>query len=126
MKVLAVVLLLVVGVVFSCKKDKAERLLTEEEIAFRAHCDTAAVSYTNDVLPIINANCAISGCHAPPNGGNWDYTTYAGLKAKVDNGALKKRAVEEKSMPPTFSGLTLTQEEIDILHCWILDNGPNN
>ena len=43
---------------------------------------TTTVSFAADVHPILLANCAVSGCHVPPNPtGQFDQTTYAGIRA---------------------------------------------
>ncbi|HAV22758.1 MAG TPA: hypothetical protein DCX46_04545 [Bacteroidetes bacterium] len=40
------------------------------------------VSFATDVQPILNANCATSGCHAPPSpASGFDQTTWAGVRA---------------------------------------------
>lgn len=88
-------------------------------------CDIANVTYDVDIKPIISANCAIPGCHASGFGAG-DFTTYAGLKAKVDagiNGTVNDRVVILKDMP---LGGSLTQDEILKIDCWIKDGAPNN
>ena len=42
---------------FGCYKDKTVIFDTADEI-------TRTVSYTNDILPIFNKSCSISGCHS--------------------------------------------------------------
>jgi hypothetical protein len=115
--------IMLVGLLFvlSCRKDKAERMLTPDEIEFKKYCDSIGVTYTNDVYPIIHTNCVVPGCHGA--GATWDYTTYAGLKAKVDNGSFEQRVIIQRSMP---DGPPLSAQEIDILKCWLLDGAPNN
>ena len=63
-----------------------------------------------------------SGCHESGST-NGDYTSYAGLKAKVDNGKLMEQVVTLKLMP---QGATLPQADIDRIHCWIIQGGLNN
>jgi uncharacterized membrane protein len=90
-------------------------------------CTGIDPSYMNDIKPIIDESCALAGCHVA-GFVNGDYTTYAGLKSKVDNGSLSRRAVEDKDMPPSnTSGPTeLTTAQIQLIHCWIEDGAPNN
>ncbi|MFT7606221.1 MAG: hypothetical protein ACI8VT_003821 [Saprospiraceae bacterium] len=90
-------------------------------------CTGVDPSYMTDIKPIIDATCALAGCHVA-GFVNGDYTTYAGLKAKVDNGSLLRRAVEDKDMPsPDTTGPTsLSTDQIKLINCWIEDGAPNN
>ena len=90
-------------------------------------CTGSDPSYMNDILPIVNATCALAGCHEA-GFVNGDFTTYDGLKSKVDNGSLLQRAVEDKEMPPANSNgpTELTEEQIKLFNCWIEDGAPNN
>lgn len=86
-------------------------------------CDTIPpVTYTNFVKSILETNCtAFSNCHgtdAPPG---FDYTTYAGIKAKADNGKFYERVINLQNMPEADS---LSLDPCTLLHLqeW-LDNG---
>src|SRR5262245_29991962 len=76
-------------------------------------CDD--VSFTADVKPIINTYCVT--CHY---GGyqDGDFTTYEGLKAKVDNGAFSLRVIQQRTMPPTGNPAP-TEADIAKLKCWL-------
>ena len=66
-------------------------------------CDTSAsVTYTNYVKDVLATNCTVSGCHDNGAPAGFDYTTYAGIKAKADNGTFKTRViiVGTRDMPP--------------------------
>ena len=88
-------------------------------------CSNIPTSFTNDVVPIVNNACV--SCH---NSGYayGDFTSYLGIKAKIDNGSFKLRTIDQKSMPPSnLSGPTsLTSTELNILSCWIEAGSPNN
>lgn len=86
-------------------------------------CDTEDVTYTSHIRLIVNTNCAISGCHVTGGQGNGSFETYEGIKAKVDNGALRQRVLVEKSMPPTGS---LSDCELDQIEAWIDAGGPES
>ena len=90
-------------------------------------CTGINPSYMDDIKPIIDATCALAGCHVA-GFVNGDYTTYEGLKSKVDNGSLSRRVVEDKDMPPpdTSGPTELTTVQIQLIHCWIEDGAPNN
>ena len=65
-----------------------------------APCDLESITYLNDIKPIIDTNCAISGCHVPGTGRK-DLTTYQGLKDIVNDGRLVDRVIIQKDMPPS-------------------------
>jgi hypothetical protein len=95
----------------SCEKDEYKDL----------DCSTISSAYNANIKPIMNASCNAGGCH---NAGsvNGDFTTYAGLKAKADNGTLNKRVLRDKDMP-TSGPLPIEQRRQ--IKCW-LDNGALN
>ena len=90
-------------------------------------CEDVSISYANDILPIINSTCALSDCHVF-GFEHGDYTTYFGLKAKVDNGTLVTQVVSGRTMPPADSpGPTLlSNEQIQAFLCWINEGGLDN
>lgn len=102
--------------VTGCVKDVGKLPATSPPVAAN-FCDT--ISYSKHVKPIIANGCSTQGCH--DNGSlNGDYTTYAGLLIKVNNGSFKSR-VFNKNNPMPASGL-LPKEQLDVLQCW-LDKG---
>ena len=54
-----------------------------------------------------------------------DYSTYAGVKAKVDDGTFKLRVLDLKVMPPATRP-PLTEEDLAKIKCWLADGAPNN
>lgn len=85
-------------------------------------CTVTNAKYSTDILPIVTASCVKSGCH-DAGSSKGDYTTYDGLKAKVDNGTLQERVVEKQNMP---KGGDLLPEQRARIKCWIVAGGPNN
>jgi hypothetical protein len=85
------------------------------------NCATINAKYSANIVSIINGNCNSSGCHNAGSG-NGDFTTYAGLKVKADNGSLSNRVLYKKDMPVS---VTLSLDNRNILKCW-LDNGAQN
>ena len=55
-------------------------------------CDT--ITYTKHIKGIITKKCIYCHDGKGPNANNPDYTLHDGLKAKILNGALKKRVIE--------------------------------
>ena len=49
-----------------------------------APCDTAHITFSGSIKPILSASCSISGCHSgsnPPNGINLE--NYSGVKSQL-------------------------------------------
>jgi hypothetical protein len=105
----AIVLLYAVG---SCKKDEYKNL----------DCSTVSAKYGDNIKPIIISSCTQSSCHEQGSS-NGDFTTYAGLKEKVDNGSLEKRVLYDKNMPLTGA---LPLSERKKIKCWIENGAPDN
>jgi hypothetical protein len=101
---------------FSCYKDN------EEELYGNTNCNTAEVSFSKDIQPLVQAECATSGCHV--QGGNGIiFENYQNVKDKVDKGSLKNRVVVLKDMPPNSS---LSSCQIAHVEAWINAGAPNN
>ncbi len=49
-------------------------------------CDTTTVTWTATIQPIMQQNCAVSGCHdAQTQQSNYDFDKYADVKRAVDD-----------------------------------------
>ncbi len=104
----------------ACEYTSIEELKPEELVD---NCPTDSLSFQTDIKPIFVQNCNNSGCH---NSGsfNGDFTTYAGIKAKIDdNDKIRQRAVIKKDMP---AAAPLPDCEIRKLTAWLDAGAPNN
>lgn len=82
------------------------------------HGDTGT-SWSGQILPIIENNCATDGCH---NGiDRPDLRIYS--KAKF-YASFIKAFTQDRRMPP-FEG-TLSPVQIDLIACWVDDGAPEN
>lgn len=126
MKLFRSLLLLVILsiVAFACGKDDDDAMDCTE-------------TYNGNVKAIIDAACAYSGCHSGGDAGMFvpdgskDYTTYDGLLNNLTTGKFKDRTLDSLDMPPANfvpEGFPteLTQEELDILTCWVENGFPEN
>ncbi len=105
-----------------CYYDNAEELYEFEDQLNAADCVVLDVSYTNVIVPIIQGNCATTGCHVA--GGNGILLeNYNSVKAKVDNGTMLELVVNSKTMPPS---LPLTGCQVQQVESWINAGAPNN
>jgi len=99
-----------------CYYDNAEELYPGS-----LNCDVSNLNYDLVIKPIIDTNCAISGCHVSGTGRK-DLSTYQGVKDVVDDGRLNQYVVVEKSMPPSGPLSTCNIAKID---AWIKDGGSS-
>lgn len=78
----------------------------------------SGVSFETSISPIIQNKCAISGCHngtqAP------DFRVFKNIQ---DNAAQVKTLTGNRTMPQKGS---LTQNEIDLIACWVDDGALQN
>jgi hypothetical protein len=76
------------------------------------------VSWKDDVLPIVKTSCALNGCHdglVRPDLSRYDKAKFYAEKMK--------EFTQDGSMP--FEG-SITQEQIDLIACWVDDGAPDN
>ncbi|MBL0342473.1 MAG: hypothetical protein IPP71_17165 [Bacteroidetes bacterium] len=92
------------------------------------------LSFTNDVQPIIAANCTQSGCHNSSDGGSFSLETYESVLGKVSPGNGRKssiyrsitgRALEGGFMPQSPSQ-PLSEDQIRTIFVWIEQGALNN
>jgi uncharacterized membrane protein len=85
----------------------------------------SVISYAKTIAPLTAAQCSSAkGCHESGSV-DGDFTTYAGLKAKAEKGALYNRIVKLKDMP-AGSAYKLTDAERNFYGAWIAQGFPNN
>jgi len=101
----------------SCTKDK----LKEQE----GNCN-GDVAYSNHIKQIIDSSCAYSGCHDGGGGAPGNYTTYEKLEFFLDD-LFINRTIDVRDMPPNYAvgPKSLSQEDIDLLLCWIENDFKN-
>jgi hypothetical protein len=95
-------------------------------------CDTSAVSFSKDIVPIINANCAVSGgCHDAAGAAlsGHDYTSYAGVKAVATYDFI----ITDITWHPTAghnnmpkNGAKLPDCDINKIIRWVNEGAPDN
>jgi len=79
----------------------------------------SGVSFSNLVSPIISNSCAIPGCHVSGTG-RVNFGIFANIQARALE--IKSRTATG-NMPRTGS---LTQDEIDLIACWVDDGALDN
>lgn len=89
-------------------------------------CDTAQVSFSAKVSPIIAQNCAISGCHAGSNAtAGLNLTEFQTIQSIAQNGQLVGRVTGTGGalMPPSGS---LPDCDIALIKNWVNQGAPDN
>lgn len=103
----------------SCYYDNFKELNPEGALTTTSNCDTAAaISYTNQIVPIINNACL--GCHNPGSG---DLSNHASVQAYATSGNLYNR-VSTGNMPQ--GGPKLSDCDIAKIKKWADAGAPNN
>lgn len=82
----------------------------------------ASISFSADIEPLIQNNCAVSGCHVEGTG-RQVFTSYSNIEANASN--IRQR-VDTGVMPPANSGYDLTRQQRDDIVCWIDAGAKNN
>lgn len=100
-------------------------------------CTPGTVYFVNDVLPIFNSSCAMSGCHSAASAqdgvvlDNFANIMNTGKIKPNDPGDSEVYEVitendPDKIMPPPSSGITLTAQQINTIYVWIAQGAKNN
>lgn len=84
-------------------------------------CDSITATYNASVKDILDAKCAVAGCHL--NTQNPILNNYSQVFENSDRIAV--RSLDLKTMPK-FGMPQLTDEEIEILTCWREAGFPEN
>ncbi len=126
---LALLIVVIAACCSSCNSDKLDPVLP-------ADCDVL-VTYDNQVKSIIDRSCAYSGCHDGNGGGNppGNFQSYSGLESFLNDQEFKKFVIDLKDdevvgMPPSYAPAgnpqDLTDEELELIQCWISSAYPEN
>lgn len=91
-----------------------------------APCDTANISYAQDIVPIISSRC--QSCHSgPAASGGLDLTSFGILQTVALNGDLYSAVSQDGSVTPMpYLSNPIPQCEIDKIHAWVQAGAPQN
>ena len=95
-----------------------------------AFCDTIDATYLTTIKSIIDKSCGIAGCHLPGGNGPGIFSSYVGIEPYFTNDLFEQRVFFETDpilrMPPNDAtpDAMLSQEEMDLLECWVDANYP--
>jgi hypothetical protein len=115
-------LLIIAGSIHSCKKGN------EEALGGNTTCDTVGMTYTADVVPILQANCY--SCHGNGNtagSGGVLLEGYANIEPYAANGYLVGNVTHAPGYNPMPYGLpALPACEQDVIVDWVKNGYQNN
>jgi len=113
-KILSIIILgtCLLALLSQCTKDKAP---LPAVVVVTPVCDSTKVLYCDEMKLFFDQSCALSGCHNAGSS-NGDFTTLAGIKAKIN--VVKDRAIVVKDMPPSGP---LSDTKINTLSQWITE-----
>lgn len=131
---LIVILIALIAGISSCKHEPIIPDFGETESPV---CDSDTIYFVNDILPLINANCAQSGCHdAETAEDGIVLATYEDLMnsdvvepGDAEDSDLYEAITEndlEDIMPPPSTMINLTEEQIFTIRTWIDQGARNN
>ena len=107
--------------IHSCSKEQVTVSLVSPP-----NCDSAEVSYQQEIIQIMNNSCAYSPCHVPGSG-NYDFTRYEVLADRIRAGRLEERLLISTGNPLHMpQGYTLDECQLYKLRLWIHQGFKNN
>ena len=100
--------------------------LVEEDLNQDTGCDTQAVSWTDDVLPILEISCL--GCHnAGAAQGGIVIDSHESITAVIDRGRLLGAIRHDPGFSPMpRNAAQLSACNIEKIAAWVNDGAPNN
>ena len=102
----------------SCSKDKVENVEPVDCVN--------EISFSSDVVTILNTSCATSGCHNQSSAAaGYAFTTYESVEQNKDI-ILRTMEHEQGVTPMPIGQPKLNRADIDKFYCWIEQGAPNN
>ena len=117
-------LLITIACSYGCVNNKADTIKPINHVI----CDTTNLSYSADINPIIQENCAISGCHTNSTmAGSFTFETYTGFHQAVQHERLIG-AIHHQSgfVPMPHNRPQLSDCDIAKITQWVSVGAPNN
>jgi hypothetical protein len=112
--------------IYSCTKEKS--VMPDDTISPKTQitqelCDTTPASFSADINPIIQASCAIPGCHNTTGAAGIKLTNYSEIKSQAELNRFLSSIKHESgfsNMPKSAN--KLADSTITKIECWI-NNG---
>jgi len=102
----------------SCSSDSEDQLPAPQT----NDCEGSTASLANDIIPIIQQNCAVAGCHVSGTG-----RANLSVKDNIISFASQIRTNTQAGvMPPSSSGKSLSDSEKKLINCWVANGAKDN
>jgi hypothetical protein len=95
----------------------------EEELFGATVCNPDPVSYNEYIKPLMLTKCAIPECHDGKDRSIHNYLIFGIVK---NRSRFIREEIDNRTMPPSDSGIQLSAQEIANINCWIEDGSLNN
>jgi uncharacterized membrane protein len=102
----------------SCASESEDQLPPPDS----TRCEDSNVKLSTDILPIIQQNCAISGCHVSGTG-RADFTVKDNI---LQLASTISAHTQSGFMPPAGSGMSITDVEKELIYCWVKKGALDN
>jgi len=83
-------------------------------------CEDSTASLSADIQPIIQTNC--TGCHTAGTG-RVDFTVKDNI---IQYASAIRTNTQSGTMPPPASGRTLTDDQKELIFCWVENGAKDN
>jgi hypothetical protein len=118
----SIFLCLVFWLIMGCSSDSSDPTPGGGMEGENDACEGTSFTYDSDISSIINTNCALSGCHVDGNTqGLPDFSNYQGV---FDRRTNVNSRIASGNMPPSSSGLSLTDAQKAAIDCWVKAGAP--
>ena len=87
-----------------------------------ARCETSNPKLSADILPIIQQNCAVAGCHVSGTG-RADFTVKDNI---LQFSGTMLAHTQSGFMPPAGSGMSITVAQKELIYCWVTKGALDN
>ena len=122
----AIALLIVTG----CYNDKADKLYPEPTTTTPGGntCDTANMSFTTNIKPIISQYCAVAGCHDNATAiAGYDLSNYTGVQQSVTGARLLGVINHQSGFSPMPKNMSkLSDCNINKITAWVNQGALDN
>ena len=125
-KILMTLVLLVSLVIASCYNDNKDDLYDVIIIPGDGSCEFTTVSYSTDLVPVIDLFCNAACHNATDRRGNVILETYNNVQPYLDDGSFVGSIKYDPAFVAMPPGSKLSQCDIDKIDSWIAAGAPNN
>lgn len=102
----------------SCVSDSEDQLPTPDP----DRCEDNNATLSGDVMPLMQQNCAVSGCHVAGTG-RVDFTIKENI---LQYASLISTNTQAGIMPPPGSGRSISATQKDLIFCWVSNGAEDN